>query len=178
MSNKASNRKPLIVGIIAAVVILAALLGVLLTQCTPGGGGASTPETTAAKPVIENADLYWNVDRALYDGMSEGGMSSRRPESDGYFHVRFFKDGEFVELKVENRTIVNKLEVRDLMGLVFDDNGIVIDVIPIEDMPVQKIGWKFYVQSVAAISSRSTPVTSLTAWKCCWTPRTAPRSMI
>ena len=148
MSNKASNRKPLIVGIIAAVVILAALLGVLLTQCTPGGGGASTPETTAAKPVIENADLYWNVDRALYDGMSEGGMSSRRPESDGYFHVRFFKDGEFVELKVENRTIVNKLEVRDLMGLVFDDNGVVIDVIPIEDMPVQKIGWKFYVQSV------------------------------
>ena len=147
MEKQTSSRKPLVVGIIAAVLVLAALLVVLLTQCAPNGSGGASVATTEGKPVIENVDLYWNVDRALYDGKSEGGMSSRRVGKDGYFHIRFFKDGEFVELKAETRNIVNKLEVRDVMGLVVDGD-VIQDVIPIEDMPVQKMGWKFYVQSV------------------------------
>lgn len=41
MSKQASNRKPLIAGIIAAVAILTALLAVLLTQCAPWTGGSA-----------------------------------------------------------------------------------------------------------------------------------------
>ena len=37
MSKQEKSRKPLIIGIVAAVVILAALLGLLLTQCVGGG---------------------------------------------------------------------------------------------------------------------------------------------
>ena len=149
MSKQEKSRKPLIIGIIAAVVILAALLGLLLTQCVSGGNTESTPaQTVGYLGEAEDYDLYWNLDRALYDGKSEAGMSSRKPESDGYFHVRFFIDGETVELKVADRKTINAIEVNDLMGLEFDDNGIVVGVISLDDMPLQQVGWKFYVQSI------------------------------
>ena len=67
-----------------------------------GGGNQGAEPTVATDPVPTGprANLYWNLDRALYDGKSEAGMSSRKPASDGYFHVRFFKDGEMVKVKV------------------------------------------------------------------------------
>ena len=150
MSKQEKSRKPLIIGIVAAVVILAALLGLLLTQCVGGGEATqSTPAQTVANlGEAEHYDLYWNLDRALYDGKSEAGMSSRKPESDGFFHVRFFKDGEIIELKVADRKTVNAIEVNDLMGLEFDSNGIIVDIISLDDMPLQQVGWKFYVQSI------------------------------
>ena len=149
MSKQETSRKPLIIGIIAAVVILAVLLGLLLTQCAGGDTTESTPaQTIGYLGEAEDYDLYWNLDRAMYDGKSEAGMSSRMPESDGYFHVRFFIDGETVELKVADRKTVNAIEVNDLMGLEFDDNGIVVGVISLDDMPLQQVGWKFYVQSI------------------------------
>ena len=150
MSKQGSGRKSLIIGIIAAVVILAVLLVLLLTQCIGANEGANseTVQTTAPVDEVPTYDLYWNVDRAQYDGKSEAGMSSRNPESDGYFHVRFFKDGEMLDLKVADRKTVNAIEVNDVMGLVFDEEGIVIGVTSIDDMPLEQVGWQFYVQSI------------------------------
>ena len=150
MSKQGSSRKSLIIGIIAAVVILAVLLVLLLTQCIGANEGANseTVQTTAPVDEVPTYDLYWNVDRAQYDGKSEAGMSSRNPESDGYFHVRFFKDGEMLDLKVADRKTVNAIEVNDVMGLVFDEEGIVIGVTSIDDMPLEQVGWQFYVQSI------------------------------
>jgi len=149
MSNQGKSRKSLIVGIIAAVVVLALVLVLLLTQCSGNGAGAgattTAPTTDGAE--VPGYDLYWNVDRAEYDGKSEAGMSSREPAEDGYFHVRFFKDGEIVEFRVADRKTVNALEAQSLMGLEFDEDGIVIGVISVDDMPVEKLGWQFYVQS-------------------------------
>ena len=147
MSKTGKSRTPLIVGIIAAVVILAGLLVVLLTQCT-GTQTATTNTTAPTQQEITDVTLYWNIDRAQYDGKSEAGMSSRTMGSDGYYHIRFFVDGSTVELKAADKRIVNDVEVRDLMGLVVSEDGVIEDVIAIEDMPLTKIGWKFYVQSV------------------------------
>lgn len=151
MSKQEKSRKPLIVGIIAAVVILAVLLVLLLTQCTGGQDSTnSTPvQTTSSEEEIPTYSLYWNLDRAEYDGKSEAGMSSRQPESDGYFHVRFFLDGEIVELKVADRKTINAIDVNDLMDLEFDEDGIVVGIIPLDDVPCEQVGWKFYVQSAA-----------------------------
>ena len=72
MKAQGSNRKPLIIGIIAAVAILAVLLGVLLTQCTGSEGTATTApsatETTGNE--VPTYELYWNLDRELYEGKS------------------------------------------------------------------------------------------------------------
>ena len=92
-------------------------------------------------------EIYWNLDRAVYDGMSEAGMSSRMPESDGYFHIRMFRDGQVFELKASDRRVINHLDTLDMMGFEFE-NGIIVDVIPVEDLPMEKMGWQFYVQSV------------------------------
>ena len=78
MQKQEKSRKPLIIGIIAAVVILAALLALLLTQCVGKGKPEATttaPVTTTETPAEEvpGYTLYWNADRAEYDGKSEAG---------------------------------------------------------------------------------------------------------
>ncbi len=148
MSKQSKSSKSLIIGIVAAIVVLAALVVVFLTQCTGQQSASPTTQTTEPTGSMEDVALYWNVDRALYDGKSEAGMSSRPIEKDGYYHVRFFVNGKVEELKVAERVVVNNIEVRDLMGLVFDEDGIITDVIALEDMPFEKVAWKFYVQSV------------------------------
>jgi len=149
MQNAGKSRKPLIIGIIAAVVVLAVLLALVLTQCVGGNPAATTDPNATGSTEVPTYQLYWNVDRAEYDGKSEAGMSSRMPESDGYFHVRFILDGEEVVLKVADRKLINAIDVKDLMGLEFDENGIVVNVLDLDDMPLEKLGWQFYVQSAA-----------------------------
>ena len=148
MSKQGSGRKSLIIGIIAAVVVLGALLAVLLTQCT---GNQNATESTPVQTTVEETptyDLYWNLDRAEYDGKSEAGMSSRQQESDGYFHIRFFYEGEIVELRAADRKVINAVDVNDVMGLEFDSNGIITGVTVLDDMPLEQVGWQFYVQSM------------------------------
>ena len=136
------NRKVLTL-CIAAVLVLCAVLAGCVTEQAPSP--TTVPETTVP---VEMPALYWNVDQALYDGKSEAGMSSREPEADGYFHIRFFTDGQTVTLKATDRKVVNAIDVQSLMGLEFDEDGIISDVIGIDDLPVDKVGWQFYVQSV------------------------------
>ena len=93
MKEGKSKRKALAVGILAVVLVLAALLALVLTQCMGGQGTANSVPTTVPVTEPEAIELYWNMDRAQYHGKSEAGMSSRTPEEDGYFHIRFFKDG-------------------------------------------------------------------------------------
>lgn len=132
--------------LIAVIVTLFALC-IVLAGCVTEQAPAPTtvPETTAP---VEEVTLYWNVDRALYDGKSEAGMSSREPEADGYFHIRFFVEGQTVTLKAADRKLVNAIDVQSLMGLEFDENGIITDAVSVEDLPIEKMGWQFYVQSV------------------------------
>ena len=99
--------------------------------------------------MVENYELYYNLDLEVYGGKSEAGMSSRVPAEDGYFHINFFLDGETVVLKAAERRIVNTIDVLDVMGLEFDEDGIISEVIPPEDMPLEMIGWRFFVQSAA-----------------------------
>ena len=99
MSNHATSRKSLWMVLLAAVVVLTMVL--CLAGCNnEQAEGETTAPTASVGGETEQLDLYWNMDRALYDGKSEAGMSSREPGEDGYFHVRFFKDGEIVELRV------------------------------------------------------------------------------
>jgi len=146
MSNQATSRKSLWMALLAAVVVLTMVL--CLAGCNnEQAEGETTAPTASVGGETEQIDLYWNMDRALYDGKSEAGMSSREPGEDGYFRVRFFKDGEIVELRVADRKTVNAMEVQDIMGLEFDEDGVVIGVIPVDDLPIEKLAWQFYVQS-------------------------------
>ena len=84
MSKSGKSHKSLIVGIVGAVVVLAVLLTVLLTQCMGQEPAATAPTVEPTEQMQPGTyTLYWNLDRAQYDGKSEAGMSGRMPESDG-----------------------------------------------------------------------------------------------
>ena len=108
----------------------------------------TVPETTAAPEPVLAEGVFWNLDRKEYDGKSEAGMSSREPGDDGMYHVRFFRKGEVLELTVANKQVVNHIEKNDLMGLLMDENGIVVGVKALEDMPLETAAWTFYVESI------------------------------
>ena len=138
------TKRSLFIGVLVAILLLTALSALLLVGCKN-----EAPQTTAATQATEPAssDIYWNMDRALYDGMSEAGMSSRTMEDDGYFHIRFFKDGEVVTLRATDRKLINAIDIKSYMGLELDENGIIVGIVDIADMPVQLIAAMFYVQS-------------------------------
>ena len=100
-------------------------------------------QTEAAAPL--NYDVYWNIDRPIHEGQSEEGLSSRMPDDDGCYRIRFFKDGEVKELKTDDYDLVNLIDSDYLMGLTFDTDGMITGMIPIEDMPYQKTAWAYYV---------------------------------
>lgn len=142
------KNKFLIIGAIAVVVVLAAVLALVLTRCGSAPAAVTVP-TTETVAEVETYTLYWNMDRALYGGKSEAGMSSRQTESDGYFYIRFFVDGQEVTLRAVDRKVVNAVDHEDVMGLEVDEDGIVTGVYRLDEMPVQRVGWRFYVQSAA-----------------------------
>ena len=149
MSKSGKRHKSLIVGIVGAVVVLAVLLTVLLTQCMGQEPAATAPTVEPTEQTQPGTyTLYWNLDRVQYDGKSEAGMSGRMPESDGYFHIRLFCDGEELTVKTADRRVVNKLDTMSLFGLVFDEDGFAVDVLSLDQLPLERIGWGFYVQSV------------------------------
>ncbi len=145
MAKEGKSRKPLLIGVISAVVVLALVLILVLTQCT---GGATTPTDTTGETEV-SLDLYWNVDRNNFAIVDESlDTTGRKPAEDGFYHVVFAKDGELVELKVKDRKTVRLIDGHELMGLVFDADGVVVDIIRIDDMPIEKVAWQFYVQSI------------------------------
>lgn len=138
--------KKLAVGILAAVMVLLAAVG-LLMGCTGEAGSAQATASEATQAQTVDTTLYWNVDHDQFAGKSEAGMSSRQPEADGYFHIRFFVDGQILTLKAKDRRLVNTLDSQYLMGLELDEEGYIVEVVSVDDMPINKTAWQFYVQS-------------------------------
>lgn len=141
------SRKPLFIALIAAAVVLAIALALVLTMC----GGKKDDNSGNTEPVAGSDEytLFWNVDRKLYAGMDATGMSSREPNPDtGYYQVLFAMEGRQGQRRVAERRVINKIDNMDLMGLVLDENGIVVDVKSVEEITGGYAVNKFYVESV------------------------------
>lgn len=123
-------------------VLLLALLIVLL-----GGCSETQPEQSAQK-------VYWNVDKFTY---STGPMG-RVPSGQTYL-VRMAVDGAQVNVQVADEKTVKYMDTMEVMGLVFDENGIVVDVIPVEQMGYSIVAEDDYITSVSAdtLCCNSTP---------------------
>lgn len=134
--------------IVAAVLLIAALTVVLILAAGGTKKEESAPTTTVA---VESDDyiLFWNVEKELYAGKDASGMSSREPNPDtGYYQITFAMEGRQGIRRVKERKIVNKIDNMDLMALVLDDAGIVIDALPIEEVTGGYAVNKFYVESI------------------------------
>lgn len=110
--------KWLIIGIAALLVAGGVLLAVMLLGQNDEGNAVGC-----------DGRIYINVDRASYFGTD----MPRYANDDGTYTVQFAVDGEQVRLTVKDITTVNHIDSREIMGLSFDEDGVVTGVVDIEE---------------------------------------------
>ncbi len=87
--------------------------------------------------VSASKDLFINVDRTDYIYQYGAEKTTRKPDkNDGYYHVSFVNvtQGRKVTRRVKNLKVLNQVDGNEIMGLKLDSNGVVVGVIPLEEM--------------------------------------------
>lgn len=105
-------------------------------------GCSGQEEKTAAEPQQERNSLYWNVDKFVYADSEQ----QRLPRK-GEYVVRFAVDGKQVDLTVADLLTVNHIDTMEVMGLEFDENGVVVRAIPVNEIGYTILAEDDYVQS-------------------------------
>ena len=129
MDQKKGRKLWLIIGI-ALLLIALAVVGLVSIF-------ASDKETKQQSISNWDGTIYWNVDRAQYlvPGTVNVMHATCRNQRDGVYVLRMAVDGEQVDVKALDPVIVQQMDNWDLMGLVFDQEGFVIDVIGPDELP-------------------------------------------
>ena len=123
MKQETSKKSRKWIWLVVAIVAVLAVVGVILNFLLPDG--QSSPDSTGCK-----AELYWNVDRAIYTENAEvEGFSNRTAADDGNYYITFAYEGQQVELQIIDKQLVNIIDNMDVMGLVFDADGVVVDAV-------------------------------------------------
>ena len=110
--------KWLIIGIAAVLVAGGAVLALMLP-------GAEKEEAVAGC----DGKIYVNVDRSSYFGTE----MLRYANDDGTYSMQLATDGEQLRVTVKDAETMRHIDSREIMGLSFDENGIVDAVVEIED---------------------------------------------
>ena len=132
----------LIIAIVAVLAVVGVVLGIVLSG--PAEEGPTGDENNGPKG--GRADIYWNIDKASFSNATTG-MSAREPGADGKYHVTFAHDGEQVEYVFTDKRLVNYIDTVDAVGLVFDDNGNVVDAKDVTTI-AKEMAKGFYVVKV------------------------------
>lgn len=138
MKQESTKKNKKVLWIVLGLASLLAVAGAVLALVLGGFGNDK-------EPVGGRPDLYWNVARQSHiDG--DTGLSVREPAADGLYYVTFAYNGEQVEYPVADKKTVNFIDTMDIMGLVFDNDGIIVDaVVPKE--AATEIGKSLYIQN-------------------------------
>ena len=139
MKKEATGKKKTWLWLAIGVVALLAIAGVVAAFLL--GGYRNAGNNTNGR-----AELYWNVDQAIYlDGNT--GMSLREPGEDGQYRMRFAYEGKVEEYVVADKRLVNFIDTMECIHLVLDDAGNVVDARDPRDVAVE-VGKKVYVRYV------------------------------
>lgn len=124
----------------AAAAALIAATAIVVFALNFNNWFGSSGETAASQ------SLFWNIDKDEYAYKSPSGSSSRQADKDdNYYHILFASDGRQVTRRAKDKAVVDKIDDLDVMGLTFDSNGIITDVIPIEDFFGDYLYYDYYV---------------------------------
>ena len=108
--------------IVIAVAALLVVAGIVALFILPGMLGSSGSAVVDPK-------LYWNLDRKQWID-PETNMSVREIGEDGYYHISYLVDGQVADVKVTaDKRLVNFLDAQDVLCLIMDKNGIVVDAV-------------------------------------------------
>ncbi len=145
-ANKKSKLWILIVAIIAALLlvgtaVVGAIVGIPALLALFGGSGDTDGNATPQSPV------YWNLDRVQFTQDSETGLSTREKGDDGMYHLRMICGGQLMDMATADKQLVNFMDTMDAMGLVLDENGLIIDVLNVKDIATETAK-NFYVKAI------------------------------
>ena len=143
MKQEASKKNKKWIWLVAGLAALLVVVGVVLAFTIPGqsGGGHSANGRS-------DAELYWNIDRKIYTENAEvEGLSMREPAEDGNYYIRFAYKGEQVELSIIDKQLVNWIDTMDLVGLIKDADGVVVDAVDPKEVATETAR-SFYVRKV------------------------------
>ena len=145
MKKETTKKSKLWIWIVVAAVLLLAAGGTALALLGGGNQGAEPTVATDPVPTGPRADLYWNLDREFYTANSQTGLSTREADADGKFRMKFAYNGEIVELVIIDKKLVNIIDTQDIVGLTFDENGVVIAQTNVRELATE-VGKKVYVK--------------------------------
>lgn len=104
-----------------ALVLVLGGVAIALFAGVFGGNEPAAPADTEMK-------IYWNVDRQLYvDG------TKTRSAKNGKFFAPMAVDGEQVDMFFDSVLLLQEADTLDMMGLVTDEQGIVVDVVDVRE---------------------------------------------
>lgn len=124
--------------------ILYCIIGLLLLS-TVGISFYLTRRETSNDKVA--GKLYWNVDGKEHLD-PEMGLSKRPADKDGAYRVTFAVDGEHVTYEIVNKKLLHQIDTRTLMGLEFNEDGVVVGVLNPSDVVAGEIAPSYYVMSM------------------------------
>lgn len=122
----------------ACAAVIAVVVALVLILVSSGGDG----EKTAAQQA--EFKVYWNVDGKTFRAQT----LSRSEDSEGYVHITFSHNGEQIRMPVAGRTLAQKIDALEVMGLEIDENGVVTDCYRIEDMDGQIVANRYFVTAI------------------------------
>ncbi len=124
--------------------LLLVLLAAMLLVC------AGCKDTEKTQPQTEEGlkPVYWNLERDEYVAAGTDFGSGRIPRPDGYYYITMGSNGEKVELRTDNKTYVDKIDMMEAMCLDVDEEGVISAVYPIEDFGYEYYNRILFVESV------------------------------
>lgn len=144
-------------------VIMVLSLAFSMCACTddvkdPTDGATEEPTGNASEsgaPSLGEAELFFNPDRLLYDGLADDAMTARPKNlDDGYFHVEFATDGKIVEHLAKKRMVANLIDTNWVMALQLDEKNIVTGIYTLDEM-----GGKVAVNNLYVTATTDTTLT-------------------
>ncbi len=129
-------------------LLLWILLPVLLVAIIAAIVFIALPSEEKEKTTTYESKLYWNVERARYVSQGYYGVSSRIPDSDGYYRVNMAVDGEQIQVLVSDVNLINRMDFEEVMGLTFNENGVVSGILYLDEFTGGIAADKYVVVSV------------------------------
>ena len=130
MKKQEKKSKKLLWAVLAVILVIGATVSALLLSGVFGGNA----EPEATEPIAQEENkIYWNVARTRYVAKGIQGTSSRTPSADGYYYVKMAVEGEQVDIKVADLSVVNAIDFQEIMGLTFDETGVCTGVLSVEE---------------------------------------------
>jgi len=133
---KKNKHKKILIGIFGCLLLMLVAVGLYLFI-------PRQQEPVATEELVD-CPLYWNVDREKYQPKL-GGLSTRQPDADGFYTMRFLTRGEIVEYRVKDKELMLTIDSEDAMGLLVDEDGFVTEYVELIDMGVREVASWYYV---------------------------------